>query len=519
MTRSEHEALYDKILNMARDEGPDVMRATYRKICETDLYTLLTRVLAREDARHDWVYERCMEVQQQPDGYIDIWAREHYKSTILNFALTIQDILKNPETKAVIYSFNRPTAKAFLRQIKREFETNRTLLWLYPEIFWEQPHRESPKWSEDEGITVKRKGNPKESTVEAFGLVDGQPTARHYDLLIYDDVVTTESVTTPEMIEKTTRSWEMSINTGSEGCRIRIIGTRYHYSDTYSEIINKKAAKPRIYPAVDEEGRPVLISKAYLRSKRNALGPYVYNSQMMCDPQPAGMQTFKESWLRFWEPRRFGAMNIYIIVDPAGSKRKKADYTSVWVLGLGSDRIYYVLDMFRDRMSLTERTRLLFQLHQKYRPKGTFYEKYGMQSDIEHILYVQREQNYRFQITEFGGSDQGRQLPKEDRIRKLVPIVESSRLYLPDSCIKRTYDGQDRDLVKDFIRDEYLAFPYSSYDDMLDAISRIADEPLVSYLVFPDKQSALSVIEEELGLSPDEYTGHDSGLDAWNPLE
>jgi len=35
---------------------------------------------------------------------------------------------------------------------------------------WQNPQKESPKWSEDDGLIVKRKGNPRESTREAWGL-------------------------------------------------------------------------------------------------------------------------------------------------------------------------------------------------------------------------------------------------------------------------------------------------------------------------------------------------------------
>jgi hypothetical protein len=92
--------------------------------------------------------------------------------------------LNDPEITVGIFSHTRPIAKAFLRQIKREFETNEQLKALFPEILYANPAAESPKWSEDEGITVKRSSNPKEATVEAWGLVDGQPTSKHYRLLI-----------------------------------------------------------------------------------------------------------------------------------------------------------------------------------------------------------------------------------------------------------------------------------------------------------------------------------------------
>ena len=37
---------------------------------------------------------------------------------------------------------------------------------------------------------------------EAHGLVDGQPTSRHFRLRVYNDVVVPESVYTPEQIQK-----------------------------------------------------------------------------------------------------------------------------------------------------------------------------------------------------------------------------------------------------------------------------------------------------------------------------
>jgi hypothetical protein len=89
----------------------------------------------------------------------------------------------------------KPIAQAFLAQIKGEFETNELLKGVYPDVLYRNPRTLGPdgrpaKWSLERGLTVKRKGNPKEATIEAHGLIDGQPTSRHFQLHIYDDVVT-----------------------------------------------------------------------------------------------------------------------------------------------------------------------------------------------------------------------------------------------------------------------------------------------------------------------------------------
>ena len=119
-TRKESLALYRSV------KKPGDVRA----LLLGDLFFLLLVGMGRADMNRDFLFERCREVQQSPDGHLDLWAREHYKSTIITVAKTIQDVLRDPELTVGIFSHSRPIAKAFLRQIKREFEGNALLLSL-----------------------------------------------------------------------------------------------------------------------------------------------------------------------------------------------------------------------------------------------------------------------------------------------------------------------------------------------------------------------------------------------------
>lgn len=455
--------------------------ALARQLCQTDLYFLLWFGLGRTDIEKPWLLERCKEVQKNPNGYLDLWAREHYKSTIITFGMTIQDILNDPEITVGIFSHTRPIAKKFLRQIKREFEQNRLLKNLFSDILYSDPEKQSPKWSEDDGIIVRRKSNPGESTVEAWGLVDGQPTGKHFRRLVYDDVVTDKSVTTPEMIEKTTDALGLSYSLGANGGERRFIGTRYHFNDTYKTVIDRGTAVPRTYPATEDgtvEGKPVLLSSEDLTKKRRDMGPYIFGCQMLQNPKADETQGFKREWLKYADPGEGQGMNKYIIVDPASEKKKTSDYTVMWVIGLGQDENYYHLEVIRDRLSLTQRAETLIRLHRKWKPNGVGYEKYGMQADIEHIKAEQNRLNYRFDITELGGP-----MPKLDRIRRLIPKFEQGKVYLKYNEFKTNYEGKTEDLIDVFINNEYLAFPVPLHDDMLDALARILDEDL--HVVWP----------------------------------
>jgi len=471
MTRNETHQRYKSLLLKARIKGET--QGVMRELAKRDLFFLLVHIFGRKDVDCDWLFDRCREVQRDPDGYLDLWAREHYKSTIITYALTIQDILNDPEITAGIFSATRPIAKAFLRQIKREFEDNAKLKVLFPEICYENPRKESPKWSEDDGIIVKRKGNPKESTVEAWGLVDGQPTGRHFRLMVYDDVVTRESVTTPEMISKINGAWELSRNLTAIGGKTRHIGTRYHYNDTYHLIMERGAAIPRIYPATDDgttSGKSIFFDEAVLADKRREMGAFTFSTQMLQDPKADSIQGFKEADLRFWPAMQYNHLNVYLLFDPANEKKKRSDYTAAFVVGMGEDDNYYIIDIIRDRLSLTERGNLLMSLHRQYRPLKVGYEKYGMQADIEYFETVMSTENYRFVITPLSGP-----VSKHDRITGLIPLFEDHRIWLPDRAVHVNYEGVQEDTVKAFIHEEFKAFPFCAHDDMLDCLARITD--------------------------------------------
>lgn len=436
---------------------------------------------------HPWLLEQCKIVQSDPDSHLDLWAREHYKSTIITFGLTIQDVLSShgegslseKEKTIGIFSHTRSISKKFLRQIKLELERNRILREDFPDVLYWNPDKESPLWSLDAGLVVKRQSNPKESTIEAWGVVDSQPTSAHFDVLVYDDIVTRDSVTTPDMIERTTSALELSYNLGANGGTMRFIGTRYHFNDTYRTLMDRGTAIARVKPATEDgtyEGEPVLLTKDALKRKLRDQGIYTFSCQMLQNPLADRSMGFHRDWLKFYErddSERWLDHNRYILADPANEKKRNSDRTAIVVMALGPDMNYKLVDAVYDRLSIKERTRELMRLHRKWKPIAVGYEKYGKDVDIEYIKLVQGHERYFFDVIPLGGS-----MPKNDRIRRLMPLFESSKIWLPPCLFWKQYDGKTIDIVKTFIDEEFDTFPVGAHDDMLDILSRIVDDGL-----------------------------------------
>jgi len=486
------EKLYDQIFEMP----PEQTRLAARELIlkDRDLYFFLSRICGRRDLNHPWLHDRCVEVASQPDGYLDLWARDHRKSTIITFGMTLLDLCANSELIFGIFSYNNKTATQFVQQIKAECETNVLLPWLFPEVFWENPKRDAPSWSLEKGITLKRKSNPKESTVSGWGLVDNMPTGWHFTHMVYDDVVTKDSVTNPEMVQKTTQAWELSTNLEStrdgEAAVVRMIGTRYAFGDTWQEILNRKAAIPRLYPCI-ENGQSVFLPMDIIEKKKRTMNNTFY-SQMLLDPRADSPKGFSRANIQYYDDIAVKSMNLYITVDPASSKKKGSDWTVMCVHGLAEPDNYFLVDAIRDRLSLPERIKALMDLHRKWHRKSKIlrvgYEKYGMQADIEAIKMVQERDSYFFAIEELGG-----QIKKEDRIDWLMPIFEEKRLYLPRSLNKTLYDKSTLDLIEYLIEFELMRYPVSEHDDFMDCMARILDPDFKTK--FPNKAGSSAKIK------------------------
>jgi hypothetical protein len=470
----------------AVEELPDAYKALLN--CN-DRYYLLTVTLKRYDAIHEWLFDRCREVESSPDGWLDLWARYHYKSSIGTFAGIIQEIIVDPEITIAILSCKDEVAKPFLKQIKQELERNEDLKRIHSDVFYDKPRLESPKWSESEGILVKRRGNQKEMTVEAYGLIDAMPTGRHFGLLVYDDLVNEKLVGNPEMIKKVTTQWELSDSLGTAAkTRKWHYGTRYSFADTYGILIDKGIVKERRYPATDDgtvKGKPVFLTQEKWDDVKLAQQSTV-NAQMLLNPLAGTESTFRTRMLRHYDVIP-SVLNVYILCDPSKGRGARSDRTAIAVMGIDVGGNKYLLDGVCHRMKLSERWAFIKRYEAKWRNHPGVqmvrvgYEQYGMQSDLEVIEEnMQREGNY-FKIEELNSSKDGSgKNAKSDRIERLEPDMNRGMLYIPAVVYHPDFGGGHNSSA--------LWDVWSEEDHKLAAEAGMKDNPAVDTIIYRPMQ-------------------------------
>jgi hypothetical protein len=140
--------------------------------------------------------------------------------------------------------------------------------------------------------------------------VDGQPTGAHFQLRVYDDVVTLESVNTPEQVAKTTDCLGAVGQPGrarrtASGARLacrHALQLHGHLPGHHRPQGAEGAHVPghRQRPA---DGVPVLLSEEAWTAKKLTQGPATIGCQMLQNPAAGNEAMFKKEWLSFIDIR------------------------------------------------------------------------------------------------------------------------------------------------------------------------------------------------------------------------
>lgn len=402
--------------------------------------------------------------------------RSHLKSKLVTIGYSVQQIIKNPKVRILIYSATWQMAVDLNMSIQKHLAGCERL-----KEIWGDFATDAPEWSQDR--TRLKENTAREPTVTAAG-IDNNLVGGHYDIIIMDDVVNRGNVATQDQISKITQRYRDSLDLLEPKGQLIVIGTRWHDSDLYGWILDPDNDTKASYNVMvrrayegnittGEEFVPLWPDRFPIEELRNRLreeGWSHFSSQYLNDPVPEQDATFKRSWFDYYESDdlRGKLLNKFLLIDPAISLSKEADYTAMVVVAQDPYGYIYVLDIVRQRLSPNDIINWVFRLREKWSLTDIAIEQIAFQKTLAYSLREDSRFKVRpFHITELKPGDRS----KDQRIKGLQPLYENGKILhnklLPNNI---------------YLEDELVRFPRSTHDDICDALSYLTD------VIYPARQ-------------------------------
>lgn len=448
-----------------------------------------------------------------------LWARGHFKTSLITEAHIIYLILNNLNIRILIVSNTLEIAKTMLRNVKAHFISNADFRLFFPQFCPKANQEGKIEFGTTENFIVPNRIKfYKEPTVMVAG-VGTNLTGLHFDYMKIDDLVTKDSVANDTQIQAS-KDYYASLRQLFDNPTIPredVVGTTYHFSDLYANILKSSEFEKSIIPAKTDIGVtfPERFSAEGLDGILNDpnVGPYEFNAQYMLNPINPADAKFKGEWWKEYDTVPDGVAE-YICVDPASTIKKKSDYTVMQRWGIDWEGKHYLKEGIRDKLTVFQRIDAITDMAK--RCKRLVMVKYevigGRHGDLESLKKRFLDEKLHIEPTETKSTTSS----KKDRIeQRLVGQFHAGMILMPQTLTYRSiYDGK----VKDFIQEyklEFLQFPYSEHDDILDCHSQMFDEPtLMSKGLKPQEEKIkyegtaqwwddmYGMIDREQGLNP-----------------
>ena len=320
-----------------------VQQQVYRELILTDLWFVLYFVIGLPShiANTPFAVNQCKMVDDDDfmgEGYrprtLDIWSRGHLKTAIFSIAETIQYHLKYPEFSTIIFCYKKGLAEIIANSVRRAYESE-FLKSLFPDCLYNNPLSDSPLWTIEKGLIIKRKNKTrKEPTIYASGLAEGMAQGFHSERLVFDDFETFDMSNSPDALNDSFLKFQMAqfLNSKTIYDRQRVLGTIYSHLGPIVRIMGLKIKdgtpqyKTRIIPGTEDgafDGKPVFWSQEILDTEK--LSPH-YPMQVLCNPTPTELRKLKSQFLKEVEAHQIprGVLK-FMLVDWAGDDKGKRD--------------------------------------------------------------------------------------------------------------------------------------------------------------------------------------------------
>jgi predicted phage terminase large subunit-like protein len=421
-------------------------------------------------------FDLCSFLEAKSPFKLVLMPRYSFKSSVCTVGLSLYKLASNPNYRILIYSDASTKAQGFLTSIKNHIEgkvDNSSFGLLYD---WASNGRET-KWNESQIVIKGRTSHYPEPSVDT----GGQETSKvgmHYDLIIFDDIVSDKNVTTKDQMDKTVECYQRALSLLKPGGEVLIVGTRWHFGDLYGRIIAENAEKQVFSIFVVDGVRDEKygeycfsdcgLSKTFLDEQRKNQGEYTFSCLYRQNPVDSDTAVFKTNLFSFYGDIKSDDLYITCACDPAGEGE---DFTAITVVGTDNNLDMHILDIVNKHLQPSEIISEIIRLHYKYTFKMfglemNFYR--GMlRLELDRRIDEERKINENFKLFgmhEFNATSR-RGEGKHNRILGLQPYHERGALKFPGKRVE-LLEGDFSTLAFQMIQ-----FPHSAHDDILDSLA------------------------------------------------
>jgi len=451
--------------------------------------------------------------------------RDHMKSALVACRI-VWEITRDPTLRVLLISSTSNLATKQLKFIKDILLSDRYRLY-WPEMV-EKEEAKREKWTERE-ISVddpRRKAEAiRDPTIFTAGLTSNI-VGMHCDIAVLDDVVVQGNAYMEETREKVKEQYSYLSSVETVNAREWVVGTRYHPKDLYNDLMEMeiesydergdKASSEPLFEKIEEQvetagdgsgqylwprqqrgdGKWFGFDQDILaRKKAQYLNKIHFRAQYYNDPHDVDSSPFKRDHFQYYEPgflsRRDGVwmfkgqrLNVVAAVDFAYSTAKKADYSSIVVLGVNGSNDYYILDIDRFKTdSIPEYFSRILKLYEKW----GFRKIRAEVSVAQSVIVKDLKENYirpyglslvveEFRPTRWEGS-------KQERIRATLEARYDNRQ------IWHFEGGYCQTL------EEELLFTNPAHDDIKDALASCIDFAVAPLNHFRTKQDNINAFQ------------------------
>lgn len=431
--------------------------------------------------------------------------RDHMKSALIAYRVA-WELTKDPTLRVLYISSTSNLAHKQLKFIKDIFTSeNYRLYW--PDMVNEEDAKRE-KWTEREislDHPLRKKENIRDPSIFTAGMTTNI-VGMHCDISVLDDVVVQSNAYLENMREKVRDQYGYLSSIGGANAQQWVVGTRYHPKDLYATMLEMEVE------ILDEEGsvtgrEPLFEVKEHaVESAGDGTGQFLwprqqradgkwfgfdsnvlahkraqytnkvhYRAQYYNDPRDTDNSVIKRDLFQYydlnWLARRDGRwmfkgnrLNVVAAIDFAYSLNMKADATAIVVVGVDSEKNYYILDIDRFK---TRNPSEYFQRILK------MYEKWGFRhiraevSVAQAVIVTDLKENYIKPLGISLSVDEYRpnklQGSKEERILSILePKYANRQIY--------HYSGGYIQMLE-----EELIFANPAHDDLKDALASAID--------------------------------------------